>query len=353
MSEILPIQASLKSPDRSADFKVDITTYTPKFFLTNDDIAAWGVKTESGKPLTADSILSKTGIERRYVASEQESPYFMAREATNQLLEGNKDKIDAVIVSTSYPTGEDLSKKLQDEFGFSGFHLNIHAACSGVGLGLAYLKRHEEKFLGKRILFVTTEKYSSHLQDLREEGGSARDPSLAQTLFSDGATACTFRYGEDLKVLSVKNHNFPAEAASSIRMPINRGLIAGLSLALPIPYPESGKFEQDGGKVYKLVRKNVPNLIRQSVDRAKLTASDIKMVFIHQGSGHVAKGIRDELPEFNGRILMDYQDGNNSSGSTPKGIMRASKEGGIKKGDIINLTVFGAGLCAISTTLQL
>ncbi|MDP2585615.1 MAG: 3-oxoacyl-[acyl-carrier-protein] synthase III C-terminal domain-containing protein, partial [Candidatus Levybacteria bacterium] len=280
-------------------------------------------------------------------------PLFMAIKASERALEGNKDKIHAVIVSTSFPTGENLSKKLQEKFGFSGFHLDVHAACSGVGVSLAYLKKCERQFTGKKILFVTTEKYSPYLQSLREEGGSTKDPSLSQTLFSDGATACTFEYGKDLKVLSAKRFVFPEDTKDYIKMPINKSLFVAPYLEIPIPYPSSGKFEQDGSRVYKLIRNNVPNLIRESIGKAGLTPADIKMVFLHQGSGHVVVGVNGQLPEFQGRILMDYQDGNNSSGSTPKSIMRAIREGGLSKHDIVNLTVFGAGLIAISTTLQL
>lgn len=343
----------LSSRENITRIGMSFGAYSPERVLTNQEIESWGIITEGGRRLTADVILHKTGIEQRHAANDQETPLFMAIKAAEGALEGNKGDIDAVIVSTSFPTGENTSKKLQERFGFSGFHLDVHVACSGVGLSLAYLKKYERQFIGKKILFVTTEKYSPYLQDLREEGGSTKDPSLAQTLFSDGATACKFEYGKDLKVLSTKKLVFPAGTENYIKMPINRKLLAAPYIEIPIPYPASGKFEQDGSRVYKLIRNNVPNLIRESIGRARLTPADIKMLFLHQGSGHVVVEINNQLPEFQGRILMDYQDGNNSSGSTPKSIMRAKKEGGLSKHDIISLTVFGAGLTAISTILQL
>lgn len=344
---------TLSSHEESTRIGMSFGAYSPERVLTNQEIESWVIITENGKPLTADAILHKTGIEQRFVANNEETPLFMAIKASERALERNKDNIDAVIVSTSFPTGENISKKLQERFGFSGFHIDVHAACSGVGISLAYLKKYEGKFTGKKILFVTTEKYSPYLQDLREEEGSIKDPSLAQTLFSDGSTACTFKYGEDLKVLSTKKLVFPIGTENYIKMPINRNLLVAPYLEIPIPYPASGKFEQDGSKVYKLMRNNIPNLIRESISKAGLTPQHIKMLFLHQGSGHIVIGINDQLPEFQGRILMDYQDGNNSSGSTPKSVMKAIREGGLNKHDIVNITVFGAGLTAISTTLQL
>ena len=352
-SERFLYQEQSVSPEKFCNLGISFGSYFPRTTLTNRVIESWRVITKGGKLLTADAILHKTGIEKRYVANDEETPLFMAIKASEEALKGNKEKIDVVIVSTSFPTGENLSGELQKKFGLSGFHLDVHAACSGVGISLAYLKRREGLFAGKKILLVTTEKYSPYLQDLREEGGSAKDPSLAQTLFSDGAIACKFEYGKDLKVLSIKNYVFSENTKDHIKMPIDRNLMVGPYCEIPIAYPQSGKFEQEGSKVYKLVRNTIPNLIKESISKAGHTQGDIKMVFLHQGSGHVVTGINDQLPEFQGRILMDYQDGNNSSGSVLKCIMKAIAENTIKKNDIVNLTVFGAGMRALSATLRL
>lgn len=356
LTERLPIHPHDLPPTKeSAKLGMSFGSYLPKQELTNQEMATWNIRTKTGL-LTADDILNKTGVEKRYIAGKEETPYYMAREAAAKALEGNRNNMDVVIVSTSYIPDEDLSKKLQEEFGFSGFQQDVYAACSGIGARLAYFKRRERQFMGNRVLFVAVEKPSEHLHNLKEDGGSKKDPSLAQTLFSDGAFAVVFEYGKDLRLLSVKEHTFEG-TGDYIKMPIDRSKLGDRRcFELPILYPESGKFEQEGSKVYKLVRNNVPDFIRKSISEAGLMPADIAMVFPHQGSGRVVEAIIDNLPEFDGRIWRDYRDGNPSSGSAPKGMMRAMEKGAIKKGDFVNVTFFGAGargMGAFSATLQI
>jgi len=68
-------------------------SYTPQRILTNQEIESWGIRTESGKFLTAEDILKKTGIEKRHVANDKETPLFMAIKASEAALKDNKGNI--------------------------------------------------------------------------------------------------------------------------------------------------------------------------------------------------------------------------------------------------------------------
>lgn len=317
--------------------------YLPKAALTNPDIESWGILTPGGNILTAENIEKRTGVKQRYVANESETPFSMALHASQEALDNAGEGIGAVIVSTSFPAGENLSAKLQKELGISGFNLDVHAACSGFTLSLAYIKEHEQEFLGKKVLLVATEKYSPHLQDLRNKG-IANDPSLAQTIFSDGAIAVAFEYGKDLTVISAVNKHFPEDSRDCIKMPVDNTLLTHPTLTIPVPYPASGKFEQDGAKVYKLMCEGIPRLVREAVHGSDMDPSAVQAIFLHQGSGHMAKGIGQRLSEYS--VFYDFQDGNLSSASIPKSLSKASQEGKIKKGDTVVLAGFGAGLFA-------
>lgn len=323
--------------------------YLPKEFITNEQIEEWRIATQSGKLLTAFDIQDKIGIKRRFRAGPNESPIDMAIQAAHAT--GATLDVDAVITSSSYPLGvnisQEISKRLQTP---ANFHLDIHAACSGFVRGLAYIKEHEEEFQGKKVLFVTTEKYSHTLVDLHG-GGAEIDRSMAQLIFSDGAAACIFEFGKDIRVLGYENTKLPAIFNNCICMPIEKSLMREPFLEEPIPNSANGYLEQDGPSVFKRVLSYIPDLNKKVVKNADLQPSDIKLVIPHQASGRMVDGLKERMSDYT--FFSDLEDGNFSSASIPKALARAIKEGAIQKGDKILLLGFGAGLYASSAIVEL
>ena len=333
-----------------------IGIYLPEEFITNEEIEQWKIITKGGHPLTASNIKDRTGIERRYRAGPNESVIDMGIKAA--LATGNLDDVYAIFASTSYPIGKNVSHRI-------GYHLelhpmrnlDIHAACSGFVLGLTYMKEREKEFQGKKILFVATEEYSPTLADLRY-GGRKTDPSMAQLIFSDGAFACTFESGKDIQVLGFENKTIKLSETfeNCIRMPIDPRLMIDPFLAIPIPYPASGKFEQHGKSVIEGIISNVPDLNKRVVENAGLQAPAIKLVIPHQTSLQMFDNLSENMPEYpKHKFVRDLQDGNFSSGSILKAWARAIKEGRVQRGDTILLSGFGAGtdLYASSAVVQL
>jgi 3-oxoacyl-[acyl-carrier-protein] synthase-3 len=119
----------------------------------------------------------------------------------------------------------------------------------------------------------------------------------------------------------------------------------------PIPYPESGKFEQNGGEVVKIISNNIRPLIEQAITQAKLKPSDIKIVFPHQGSRPTTEAVEKAISEY--RVCKDFEEGNFSSASIPKALMKAINQGEIKRGDNLVLAGFGAGMFASIAVVKL
>lgn len=338
----IDIQASPEILDRP---NISFGMYLPKNILTNEEIESWDVG------LSAEKILDKTGVAQRYVAGTNDTPLYMGLMAAQEALKGKRP--DVVIVSSSFPQGINLSDRIRNELGFSSAdHLDVHAACSGFTWSLSHLKKHEEEFNGKRILLITSEIYSPHLHDLRN--GLTKDPSWAQTLFSDGAIATSFVHGQDLKVLSFKNHDFSEKEAGYIKMPIDENLMVPPFIKRSVPFPESGKFEQEGKKILKLIMNNIWPVIDNAVKSANLRPSDIKLIFPHQGSRPVIDAIKRSTtggfsPE---SIYEDFKEGNFSSASISKAVMKAKNNGEIREGDKLVWAGFGAGMFASFVIVQ-
>lgn len=356
----------------------------PQNPLTNAEMASWKIETASGKLLIEEDLMHKTWIKRRYRAGETETTFSMAFNAADRALNGQRNNIDLVIVSTSHPTGEDIPLRLREKLGMPlGDNLIIHAACSGVVLAFDYLRRNPN-YRGKNILLVASEEYSKYVQDLKEKDGAKKDPALSQAIFSDGAAAIAFKFGEGgLDILYSLTYDFPEADRNCIKMAYDRNLLRGNYIEVSAPISKSGKLEQNGLEVYKLMRNHIPELIKRTIDSAGLSPSNIAGIFIHQATGHMNEGIALELPtllyppspyEESFRIKYahaaaeyvkqygclpqyppiynDIESGNFSSGSTLKAILRAIQEGKIKKGDIILDVGFGSGPFAAAAIMR-
>src|SRR3989344_8307006 len=115
----------------SLGYGISFGEYIPDNPLTNDMIASWNIRKDNGELITADGIENLLGIERRFIAGKDETVLEMGLQASIEAL-GDERNIDAVIVSTSYPIGVNVSETIASSLGLSpSYHTDIHAACSG------------------------------------------------------------------------------------------------------------------------------------------------------------------------------------------------------------------------------
>ncbi len=338
--------------------KIQFGRYVPEYALTNDEIDAWNVVKPSGGTLRGEDILEKTGIAKRYVAGKTENPVWMGAYASNEALKGSGD-VDFIFASTSYPTGEHIAKGVADRLQIKPKDvLDVYAACSGFTEMLHFIKQHEDNFFDKDVLLVSTEKYSPTLVDLRTPDAMAIDPSLAQTIFSDGAVALYFRYGRDMTI-ETSDYSFVPfdttnpedvlnEEKNPLKMPINESLMVSPYISVQIPQSKSGYFEQDGKAVLKAVGKHIPKLIEGVIDQAEENSgSTIRLndllVIPHQGSKPMVTMVNNRVPY---RVAHNYENGNLSSASIPDTLNRVLQNGELRQGDRAVLAGFGAGLYA-------
>lgn len=338
--------------------KVKTGLYLPSRVRTNEEIESMNIRTKSGALLTADSIKKRTGIERRYIPGKYEDVVRMGLEAihNSQVMVRN---IDAIFVSSSFPTGENLSGRIKDELGASvkdPDRKDFYHACSGFVRMINYINEegNRERYLGKNILFLSTEDYSQKVVDANDPEIVEKDPSLAFTIFSAGAATLSGKFGVDFDIIESANSPF-MKNVYEIRMPVETNKILGPSLYFPVPYSE--KFYQEGASVYEIVRKTIPGEIENVIRKAGLTPEDIDLVDPHQGSGHVVEGGFIRNPKMremglNEKVLADFAEGNFSSASIPKALHKAIREGRLTSGMLTVLAGFGAGLYASTVIVK-
>ena len=323
--------------------------YLPEQVLTNEDIERQHIVFPSGKLLTAEQIQAKIGVERRHIASKDETVADMGYQAAKNLVT-NPDDIAFLAVSTSHPTpyhvASEIQKRLQIQHAEA---LDFHTACTGTARIFAYLHEHRQRLAGKKVLVVAAEKFSPTVVSLTRPDAMTLDHSLGQTIFGDGAAAMRFIVGQDIITHAEITKALPNPQGKTdlICMAMGENTFVEPSITYHVvrsPYnkdfPE-GYFTQDGPGVFGTIRTMMPDIIRETVHNAGFIATDIDLVIIHPGSKRMVDTLQEALPEF--QVYSDYADGNMSSVSLLYSFIKALREERIGKGGKVILSGFGAG----------
>jgi len=284
-----------------------------------------------------EDIKKKVGVKKVRRASPHETSEYMMFHAARKVFDSH-NPLDFLAVSTSFPTGENLSEMLVDVLGLAVSHrVDVHAACSGYTRALLHLAElgQGQTLDGWNIGFVAAEKYSPYLTNGSFDAG----------IFTDGAIALSnLVYGENFRIVSATGHHLDTPHDTALRMPVDQTKMVEPFISEQIPPSQTGMFEMQGPVVYRSVidpRHGVPSLIEEVLEAATLSADDIDYIIPHQGSSRTNAGLMEKLPVFKDKFVTDIQDGNLSSGSIPRALSRLVPEKEMIR--VLNVG-FGAGL---------
>ncbi len=354
------VRGSEESPKKEKPTGIGTGIYRPRKLLTTFELGRRRIilphrgeeqRDDRRMPriLTAADIERKIGVEQRRIAGTTETVAYMGYKAGEEAL-GEDHKVDLIITSTTHPTSEHVSKEIAKSLKLPEDTpaIDVHAACSGSALAFAYLHEHREEMLGKRILVVASEKITDTLVDLRN-GGAELDPSLGQTIFSDGAAAIAFTFGKDIKTHFAGNESLPDARGRTdlIKMSVGDSSFVEPCITYPVaPSPSTpeypkGFFTQEGGAVYEGVQSAIPDIIRDAVKASTCRPEEIDLVVAHSGSKKMVEALKRRLGEYKLHAL--YKEGNVSSVSMLYALIDAIDEGLIGKGSKVVLSGFGAG----------
>lgn len=86
-------------------------------------------------------------------------------------------------------------------------------------------------------------------------------------------------------------------------------------------------------------------MVNEALTNAGLKPSDVDWLLLHQANERIMDHAAEELKIPKSKVLKNLQDyGNTSAGSIPLALAEAVKSGKVKKGDVIAIAGFGAGL---------
>ncbi|MCC6917193.1 MAG: ketoacyl-ACP synthase III [Nitrosomonas sp.] len=299
-------------------------SYLPEKVLTNRDL-------ESMVDTSDEWIRTRTGIEQRHIAAENQMASDLALEASRKAIEAagiqTKD-IDLVIVATTTPDMIFPSTAciLQHKLGLSsGPAFDVQAVCSGFIYALATADMFVSSGKSRNALVVGAEVYSRIID--------WNDRSTC-VLFGDGAGAVVLTQDQKPGILSSHLH---ADGS------YNQVLSAPASI-------HSGKIQgtpfitMEGSTVFKFAVKVLEEAALEALQANQLQPSDIDWLIPHQANIRIITSTAKRLGIPEEKVVATVsQHGNTSAASVPLALDQAVRDGRIQPGQHIILEGVGGG----------
>lgn len=311
---------------------IGLGTYVPERVMTNFDF-------EKVVDTSDEWIRTRTGIEERRFASPEQGSSDLAVEASKKALEKaglTPEDIDFIIVATGTPDYliQSTACLVQHKLGaVNAAAFDLNAACSGFTYGLTMGEALIKSNMYKKVLVIGTE-VLSRILDMKDRNTCV--------LFGDGAAAAILSEVEE--GYGIISHYLGAEGEDDETLRVPAGGVKK-PITEEVLEQRTNFLKMKGQEVFKFAVKALPKATLTAMEAGHIKPEDISMVFPHQANYRIidsaAKRIGIPMEKF---YLNLSRFGNTSSASIGIAMGEALDKGLVKKGDIVALTGFGAGL---------
>jgi 3-oxoacyl-[acyl-carrier-protein] synthase III len=288
-------------------------------------------------------IISRTGIKTRRFAKEGEFVSDMCVKAVEDMKKRSGvsvEDVDFIIVCTTSPdqTMPNTASRIQYKLGIENAGCNdIYAACAGFVYGLQIAHSLVNAGVYKKVLLAGGETLSK----ITDQGDRT-----SCILFGDGAGVALVEPSDQEQFIAF-NSGTNGEFGHDLYLSNEKNSVNGVGIK------PNGKIVQNGKSVFKWAVGNIPNKIRELVDKAGLTLDDIDFIVPHSANLRIIEAIAKDLNFPMNRIPESVSEfGNTSTASIPLAIDKGEKDGRIKKGSTLLLIGFGGGLTFAGTILK-
>ena len=299
-------------------------SYLPEKILTNQDL-------ESIVDTNDSWIRTRTGIEQRHIAADNEMASDLAVNACLKAIESadiSIDKIDLIIVATTTPdmTFPSTACILQNKLGIKDCPaFDVQAVCSGFVYALATADMFIRAGKYKTALVVGTEIYSRLLD------WSDRSTCV---LFGDGAGAVLITKSDQPGILSSHLHaNGSHYNTLSLPGNISHGKIQGNPFVT-----------MEGNTVFKFAVKVMEEIVYEALSENNLQTSDIDWLIPHQANIRIIRSTAKKLGISMEKVVTTIaKHGNTSAASIPLALDLAVRDKRIKPNQNVLLEGVGGG----------
>lgn len=306
--------------------------YVPERVMTNAD---W----EKLVDTSDEWITTRTGIkERRYAVDGQGTSDLAAEAAKKALADAglNPEDVELIILATCTPDYrvQNCSSLVQKKIGaVNAACFDIQAACSGFIYSLTVGRSLIQTGMYKKILVIGAESVS-RLLDMTD-----RNTAI---LFGDGACAAVM--GEVEEGYGIISSYMGTEGVDDGTLRIKAGGTMYPATVERVLNKEI-YLEMNGTDVFKFAVKALPFATKEAAKKGNVDLSTIDILFPHQANLRIIEAAAKRLRIPMEKVYLNiHKYGNTSAASIGLAIGDALEEGRLKKGDLIALTGFGAGL---------
>lgn len=280
-------------------------------------------------------IISRSGIELRHFAAEDETTSNLAANAARGALKDaglEASDLDALIVATSTPdlTFPSAATMVQHQIGMTGgFAFDVQAVCAGFIFALANANALIVSGTAKRVMVIGAETFS-RIMDWTDRGTCV--------LFGDGAGALILEAVEadgtkaDRGVLSC---DLNSDGTYRDILYVDGG----------VSTKTTGYLRMEGKEVFRHAVEKLAATAHTAMDKAGVSSDEVDWVVPHQANIRIIKGTAKKMNVAMENVIVTVQDhGNTSAASIPLALSVGKEQGKLKSGDLVVTEAIGGGL---------
>lgn len=319
-----------------------IGSYLPEKVLTNFDL-------EKIVDTNNQWIIERTGIERRHMASDSEATSDLAYQATLKALKMAQltaQDLDMIIIATVSPDQVMPSTAcvLQSKLGCKNiFSFDLSAACSGFVYALSVADQFIRTGMYKNVLVVGGEVLHRFVNYKDRE---------TCILFGDGAGAWILSQTtkEDPNIIFSSHLHADGNLGDLFVLPAGGSKIPFTQAVLEA---ESHYVKMKGREIFKNAVRTLTDCCHEALEANNVSADKVDWLVPHQANLRILESVADHFKFPKEKVVVSLQEtGNTSAASIPLAFDLAYQEGKIKRGQLILLAAFGAGLTSGSLLLR-
>ncbi len=311
-------------------------SYLPERELSNSEL-------ESMVETSDEWIRTRTGIEKRHIAAENETTCDLAEKAALAAIKSSGKSvsdIDLIIIASCTPDKifPSTACLLQERLNIHGCPaFDVNAACTGFIYAFSIADSFIKNGSSKCALVIGAETMS------RIINWEDRNTCV---LFGDGAGAVILEASETQGTLSTHIHA-DGEYQNLLNVP------AGISSNQEQLKSGEAFLKMQGNEVFKVAVKTLGRIVDETLAANSMHKEDIDWLVPHQANTRIISATAKKLDMSMDRVVVTVdQHGNTSAASVPLALDVAVRDGRIKENDTLLLEAFGGGFTWGSVLLR-
>lgn len=311
-------------------------SYLPERILTNAELELM-VETSD------EWIRSRTGIEKRHIAADDETTCDLAEKAALSAIKAagiNATDIDLIIIGTTTPDliFPSTACLLQQRLGIHGCPaFDVQAVCTGFIYAMSIADKFIRTGSSKCALVIGAETVS-RIIDWKDRNTSV--------IFGDGAGAVILQESETQGILSTHIHA-DGQYQDLLNVP------AGISSNYDLVKADKAFVTMQGNEVFKVAVNTLGRIVDETLEANSMRKEDIDWLVPHQANTRIISATAKKLGMSMDRVIVTVdQHGNTSAASVPLALDVAVRDGRIKQNETVLLEAFGGGFTWGSVLLR-